>query len=345
MRKRTIATIAGLGLALVVSGGVTGPAYATGGHGHGHTPVTLCHNGHTITVDAAAAKAHVKHGDKLGECAPKPEPTTPVVTPEPEPTTPVETPAPEPEPTTPVETPAPEPEPTTPVKPPKPADRTKVVVHEGDPQCSAGVVKVSTVHYLWTSYYNAETNSWDFVDENNPALTFVYSTRPLTDAERASCEPTPTPTDEPTTPTPTDEPTPGGTPSTPTPTDEPSTTPPSGEPTTPEPSDAPTTPAPGSPSPTAGTTPPASSTPAPSASTPTVPSPTDTPATNTPSGPSSKAPVAADTSNGSRELAFTGADDLLWPALIALALMASGGIVLVRRRAARSRANSTPDGR
>ena len=34
--------------------------------------VTICHNGHSITVDESSwtAKAHIKHGDRLGECKP-----------------------------------------------------------------------------------------------------------------------------------------------------------------------------------------------------------------------------------------------------------------------------------
>jgi hypothetical protein len=30
--------------------------------------VTLCHKGKTITVGAPAAKAHLRHGDKIGSC-------------------------------------------------------------------------------------------------------------------------------------------------------------------------------------------------------------------------------------------------------------------------------------
>ena len=35
---------------------------------YGKTKVTLCHKGKTITVGAPAAKAHQRHGDKLGRC-------------------------------------------------------------------------------------------------------------------------------------------------------------------------------------------------------------------------------------------------------------------------------------
>ena len=35
---------------------------------YGKTKVTLCHKGKTITVGAPAARAHLRHGDKLGSC-------------------------------------------------------------------------------------------------------------------------------------------------------------------------------------------------------------------------------------------------------------------------------------
>jgi hypothetical protein len=38
------------------------------GQGKGREKVTLCHNGHTITVGAPAVPAHMKHGDHLGAC-------------------------------------------------------------------------------------------------------------------------------------------------------------------------------------------------------------------------------------------------------------------------------------
>lgn len=37
--------------------------------GYGHDEVKICHNGHTIAIDAAAVHAHLNHGDTLGECA------------------------------------------------------------------------------------------------------------------------------------------------------------------------------------------------------------------------------------------------------------------------------------
>jgi hypothetical protein len=43
--------------------------YGSAGHQYGKTKVTLCHKGKkTITVGAPAAKAHLRHGDKLGPC-------------------------------------------------------------------------------------------------------------------------------------------------------------------------------------------------------------------------------------------------------------------------------------
>ena len=38
------------------------------GKQYGKTKVTLCHKGKAITVGAPAAKAHLRHGDKLGAC-------------------------------------------------------------------------------------------------------------------------------------------------------------------------------------------------------------------------------------------------------------------------------------
>jgi hypothetical protein len=42
--------------------------YGPSGKQYGKTKVTLCHKGKTITVGAPAAKAHLRHGDKLGRC-------------------------------------------------------------------------------------------------------------------------------------------------------------------------------------------------------------------------------------------------------------------------------------
>jgi hypothetical protein len=43
-------------------------ANATASQGGGHTPVTVCHNGNTLTVDDNALKAHLAHGDTEGPC-------------------------------------------------------------------------------------------------------------------------------------------------------------------------------------------------------------------------------------------------------------------------------------
>ncbi len=43
------------------------PSLALAG-GHGHTPVTICHNGNTITIDDSALQAHLNHGDTIGGC-------------------------------------------------------------------------------------------------------------------------------------------------------------------------------------------------------------------------------------------------------------------------------------
>jgi len=98
MSKKTATLLLAVGLVLAPTA-----AHATGGHGH--DPVTICHNGHTITVDDSSLKAHLKHGDTLGLC--------PVVTPPTEEPTPEPTDPPTEEPTTPP-TEEPSPEPTNP---------------------------------------------------------------------------------------------------------------------------------------------------------------------------------------------------------------------------------------
>lgn len=37
-------------------------------HGYGNDKVTICHKGHTETVNQNAVRAHLAHGDKLGAC-------------------------------------------------------------------------------------------------------------------------------------------------------------------------------------------------------------------------------------------------------------------------------------
>jgi hypothetical protein len=42
--------------------------YSPSGHQYGKKKVTICHKGKTITVGAPAARAHLRHGDRLGRC-------------------------------------------------------------------------------------------------------------------------------------------------------------------------------------------------------------------------------------------------------------------------------------
>ena len=50
-------------------GGVSAAQYGPSGKQYGKTKVTLCHKGKkTLRVGAPAAKAHLRHGDKLGSC-------------------------------------------------------------------------------------------------------------------------------------------------------------------------------------------------------------------------------------------------------------------------------------
>lgn len=37
-------------------------------NGSGNEKVTVCHNGHSITIGAPAVPAHLRHGDSLGPC-------------------------------------------------------------------------------------------------------------------------------------------------------------------------------------------------------------------------------------------------------------------------------------
>jgi hypothetical protein len=93
MNNRKPRLLAAAGLAATVAAGVAGLAYAAGYHGspsaaqyqygkHGGK-VTICHHTHskkhpmvTITVGAAAVKAHQRHGDTLGACPPAAPTTT-----------------------------------------------------------------------------------------------------------------------------------------------------------------------------------------------------------------------------------------------------------------------------
>jgi len=64
MSKKTLSIILAAGLVLAPTA-----AHATGG---GHDPVSVCHNGKTLTMDRSALQAHLSHGDTEGECAPAP---------------------------------------------------------------------------------------------------------------------------------------------------------------------------------------------------------------------------------------------------------------------------------
>lgn len=87
----------------------------------GHTPVTICHKGQTITVDDDAVPAHKAHGDTIGECS-KPctkPPTEPPVTPPPAtPTTPPSSPSTVPPSAPPASTPPPTSVPPSNTQPP-----------------------------------------------------------------------------------------------------------------------------------------------------------------------------------------------------------------------------------
>lgn len=295
MRKRTIAAAAGAtALAAALTLGGWSAASATGGHGHGHNPVTICHNGHTITVDDSALPAHLHHGDTKGECTPTPEPTTPPVTetPKPEPTTPPVTETPKPEPTTPT--------PTVVINP-----------HIQDYITCKGAAFVldntsSTVDVEYNvagKTFNVAAGTAIHTDADGylfPTDIGVYkiSTYPgdkvWAFAPPKDCEATTPPTTEPT-PNPTDEP----------------TTPPTTEPTTPPVTNEPTAPA----------TTPAAVAPNNNNSTPT----TDT-------KPTVKQQVkAADSNTGT--LAYTGADINPWViALAALALASGIGLLVIGPR-------------
>ena len=58
------ATVAVVLAVLAISGAATAVAAAYGPH----DKVTLCHNGHSITVSMNAQDAHMGHGDSIGPC-------------------------------------------------------------------------------------------------------------------------------------------------------------------------------------------------------------------------------------------------------------------------------------
>jgi hypothetical protein len=74
--------LAGVLLAIILLLAVPATASATGGDDH---KVKVCHNGHIIEVDYHAAKAHEKHGDKIGYWAKYCKPPKPGDKPCPEP--------------------------------------------------------------------------------------------------------------------------------------------------------------------------------------------------------------------------------------------------------------------
>jgi hypothetical protein len=71
LKSRMASIIASVGVSaavvvtiLMVSGAASAVAAAYGPH----DKVTLCHNGHSITVSMNAQDAHVAHGDAIGPC-------------------------------------------------------------------------------------------------------------------------------------------------------------------------------------------------------------------------------------------------------------------------------------
>lgn len=111
---------------LIVSAFTASANHNDDGHpDQSHTPVEICHNGKTITVDDNAVKAHLKHGDTLGACPVEPtEEVTPVATVEQTPV-PTETVVTTPEPTATVVV-TPEPTETATPKPTKPPETEAV---------------------------------------------------------------------------------------------------------------------------------------------------------------------------------------------------------------------------
>ena len=70
--------VLGMFAAVALAGGDDGhgpPTTTT--TGGGHTPVSVCHNGRTLTFDDDGYEAHIAHGDTLGECEPDETETTP----------------------------------------------------------------------------------------------------------------------------------------------------------------------------------------------------------------------------------------------------------------------------
>jgi hypothetical protein len=81
--SRNVSILSVVGTMVVLSVlGVATVAFAEqdDGGGNGQDKVTLCHNGHTITVGAPATEAHLAHGDIEGACVEEPVPGTPGTT-------------------------------------------------------------------------------------------------------------------------------------------------------------------------------------------------------------------------------------------------------------------------
>lgn len=72
----TLASFGGLGYAASSTKGAFKKVAALEGPSAGRTPasdqyvekVTICHNGHTITISRSALPAHRRHGDTIGPC-------------------------------------------------------------------------------------------------------------------------------------------------------------------------------------------------------------------------------------------------------------------------------------
>ena len=68
-RASGISASLGLSTAVVVAVVVLSGAASVVAAAYGpHDKVTLCHNGHEITVSMNAQDAHVRHGDTIGPC-------------------------------------------------------------------------------------------------------------------------------------------------------------------------------------------------------------------------------------------------------------------------------------
>lgn len=142
MKARLTTFVFATALAVVFVGlGVAAAAFANGGYGGGHTPVTICHKPgtpaeQTLVVDDDSVKlaGHLGHGDTRGPCGggeTTPTDTTPTDT-TPTDTTPTDTTPTTPTETTPTQTTPTEPTPTTPAAPRCPAGEGPYDGKDGD---------------------------------------------------------------------------------------------------------------------------------------------------------------------------------------------------------------------